>query len=252
MNALPRSAARTMMIVALMIIAAPSTSQPKQGYAATEVENGGVIVGVVRFDGARPTRDQVAVTTKEEICHKDPVYSEKLVVSEDNMVRWAVVSLRRISAGKPFPELKEPEDQPTLDQKGCVFRPHVVVVPQREPLTLLNGDGVLHNVHTWPKKNRSANVAMPGPLKEFKLKFRRAERIRVTCDIHRWMEAWIIVAEHPYYAVSDEKGEFKLADVPPGTYDLRLWHESLGEVQQEVTVKPKAETRVEFTLSESK
>jgi hypothetical protein len=80
------------------------------------------------------------------------------------------------------------------------------------------------------------------------LKFRRPESIRVTCDVHSWMEAWIVVTEHPYCVASDEKGAFELTDVPPGTYTLRLWHESLGEAEQQVTVKPNAESRVEFTL----
>ncbi|MHC4413685.1 MAG: carboxypeptidase regulatory-like domain-containing protein [Planctomycetota bacterium] len=231
--------------------AAASSAQSRKGYAETVVENGGSIVGTVRFDGATPTPDSVAVTTKEEICHTDPIHSEKLVVSSDGMVRWAVASLKGITTGKAFPEAEEPDERPALDQRGCVFRPHVVVVPRGQPLRILNSDGVLHNVHTWPKKNRSANMAMPGPIKEMKMRFRRAERIRVTCDIHRWMEAWVVVAEHPYYAVSDENGELKLTDVPPGTYTLRLWHETLGEAERQVTVEPETETRVEFTLRQA-
>ncbi|MEE8459251.1 MAG: carboxypeptidase regulatory-like domain-containing protein, partial [Phycisphaerales bacterium] len=119
---------------------------------------------------------------------------------------------------------------------------------KKQPLRILNNDGVLHNVHTWPRKNRSKNVAMPGSVKEMNLKFRRNERIRVTCDVHSWMEAWVVVTEHPYYAVSDADGTFTLADVPPGTYTLRIWHETLGEAEQQVTVKPKSESRVEFTM----
>ncbi len=251
MKAIRAFAVPAVFIVATLV-AVTAAAHPGQGYAPTVVEKGGAIVGAVRFAGPRPTPDQVRVATKEEICHKDQIFSERLVVSDEYMVRWAVVSLKEIGAGKRFSEPKDSNERPVLDQKGCVFRPHVVVVPQAQPLTIVNSDGVLHNVHTWPRKNRSANMAMPGPIKEMKLRFRRPERIRVTCDIHPWMEAWIVVAEHPYYAVTDEQGRFRLTDIPPGRYTLHLWHETLGEAEQEVTVKPKGEARVEFTLRQSK
>lgn len=221
-------------------------------YKPIDVVSGGTISGIVRFDGSRPSLEQVDIKTKEEVCHSEPVFSEKLVVSKEMKVHWAVVSLKNIKTGKAFKEHKDPKKRPTLDQNGCVFNPHIVLVGKGKPLKLLNSDGVLHNVHTWPKKNRSKNIAMPGPVKELTVKFRRPERIRVTCDIHRWMEAWIIVTEHPYYAVSDKTGKFELTDVPPGKYTLQVWHETLGEFEQEVEVKANAKTSVEFVLSEDK
>lgn len=251
MNALPRSAVGATLLLSMFLLAAGSGSQTRKGYAAMDVSNGGTIVGLVRFDGPVPAAERLDVTTKEDVCHRDPINSEKLVVSEDYGVRWAVVWIEKITEGKPFPAPdSDDDDRPTLDQVGCLFKPHVVVVPRGQRLLIRNSDGVLHNVHTWPKKNRSKNVAMPGTIKEMTLKFRRHERIRVTCDVHSWMEAWIVVAEHPYFAVSDENGEFKLTDVPPGAYTLQLWHETLGEHEQQITVKPNAETRVEFTLRE--
>jgi plastocyanin len=249
MNARPRYELLATVLLATSLLAPGSEGQTRKGYTPTDVASGGTIVGVVRFDGAAPAPQRLDPTTKEDVCHRDPIHSEKLVVSGDSGVRWAVVSIKGIGEGKPFP-VYSPDDEkrPTLDQTGCVFDPHVTVVPKGQVLRVLNNDGVLHNVHTWPKKNRSKNIAMPGAIKETKLKFRRNERIRVTCDVHSWMEAWIVVAEHPYYVVSDEKGEFKLTDVPPGTYTLHLWHETLGEVEQQITVKPNADTRAEFTL----
>ena len=234
----------------LLFGAGPVSPNAPDKYTPIDVASGGTIRGVVRFDGARPQVEQVDITTKEDVCHSKPVYSEKLVVSKEMQVQWAVVSLTDIKTGKAFQEPEDPKDRPTLDQNGCVFSPHVVLVGHGKPLKLLNSDGVLHNVHTWPKKNRSKNIAMPGPVKELTVKFRRPERIRVSCDIHRWMEAWIVVTEHPYYAVSDEAGEFELTDVPPGNYILRVWHETLGQFDQEVEVKANAEASVEFVLSE--
>ncbi len=251
MNTLIRITTIGLLCLLLLGAGQAKRSAPDK-YVPIEVTSGGTISGIVRFEGTRPQAERVDITTKEEICHSEPVFGEKLVVSKELKVRWAVVSLKNIKTGKAFEEHKDPKKRPTLDQNGCVFNPHIVLVGKGKPLKLLNSDGVLHNVHTWPKKNRSKNIAMPGPVKELTVKFRRPERIRVTCDIHRWMEAWIIVTEHPYFAVSDEKGKFELTDVPPGKYTLRVWHETLGEFEQEVEVKAKAKSSVEFVLSENK
>ena len=239
-------------LLSLLLFGAVQSRSAPDKYKPIDVTSGGTITGVVRFEGTRPNLEKVDIKTKEDVCHSEPVYSEKLVVSKEMKVHWAVVSLKNIKTGKAFEEPKDPKDRPTLDQKGCVFKPHIVLVERGKPLKLLNSDGVLHNVHTWPKKNRSKNIAMPGPVKEMTVKFRRPEHIRVSCDIHRWMEAWIIVTEHPYYAVSDEKGKFELTDIPPGKYTLRVWHETLGEFEQEVEVKANDKTSVEFVLSEEK
>ena len=80
------------------------------------------------------------------------------------------------------------------------------------------------------------------------LKFRRAERIRVKCDAHPWMSAWIVAAGHPYYAVTGENGAFRLDQVPPGTYQLEAWHETLGKLEQTVTVAGKQATRAAFAF----
>lgn len=235
-------------VLLLIVPAAMARHDAKRGYKAIEVESGGTIVGVVKFDGETPAPELIDVKTKEDVCHADPIYSEELIVSKQGQVRWAVLSLTDITKGKAFPKLK-PDKQPKLDQKGCVYDPHIVVVPKGKSLKILNSDGVLHNVHTWPKKNRAKNIAMPGVIKQTKLRFRRAEKIRVSCDIHPWMKAYIVVTDHPYFAVSDVKGQFKLTDVPPGKYTLAMWHETLKkQVKQTVTVAPGKTTKVEFTL----
>lgn len=240
-----------LLFVALLGLSASTAfaqSPKKKGYQAQVVKNGGTIVGIVKYDGPTPTPKRVDIKTKEDVCHANPIYSEELVVTEDNEVRWAVISIKGIRQGKPFAKAADDKDKPTLDQNGCRFEPHVAVVGRGQPLKVLNSDGILHNVHTFSKKNRPKNIAMPGVIKETKLKFRRPEHIKVMCDIHPWMVAYIVVAEHPYYEVSDEHGTFELNDVPPGTYTISLWHETLGQVEQQVTVKAGEEARVEFTL----
>ncbi len=170
-----------------------------------------------------------------------------MVVSKESNVRWAVVSIRKINQGKAFPPA-DPENPIVLDQRGCRFRPHVVVVPQERSLKILNSDGVLHNVHIFAKKNEPFNRSMPGRVKEMDVSFDRAERIRVGCDVHKWMGAWIIVAKHPYYYVTGKDGAFRLENVPAGTYTVQVWHEKLGKQEHEVTVSPGADAQIEFVM----
>lgn len=170
-----------------------------------------------------------------------------MVVSKDGNIRWAVVSIKKIDQGKAFPQ-PDPENPVVLNQQGCRFRPHVVVVPQSQPLRILNSDGILHNVHLHARKNEPFNRSMPGRVKELEVTFDRSERIRVGCDVHMWMGGWIVVAKHPYYALTGKDGAFRLENVPAGTYTLQVWHEKLGRQEREVTVSPGSDAEVEFVL----
>ncbi len=180
-------------------------------------------------------------------CHAKPIPNDDLVVSKDGKIRWAVVFIKKIDQGKSFPQA-DPENPLVLDQKGCRFRPHVTVVSQHQPLRILNSDGILHNVHLYAMKNEPFNRSMPGRVKELDVAFDRAERIRVGCDVHKWMAGWIVVAKHPYYAVTGKDGAFRLENVPPGRYALQVWHEKLGKQERDVTVSPGADAEVEFVL----
>ncbi|RKY22474.1 MAG: hypothetical protein DRQ55_00825 [Planctomycetota bacterium] len=126
-------------------------------------------------------------------------------------------------------ELPEPKGVVELDQRGCMYRPRVVGVVTGQTLRVLNSDGVLHNVHTKPKRNRARNLAMPGEVLQRELQFKREEvMIELACDIHAWMKGWIGVVEHPFFCVTDEEGRWSLEGLPPGSYELGVWHERLG------------------------
>jgi hypothetical protein len=93
------------------------------------------------------------------------------------------------------------------------------------------------------------NLAQPKFKKTITQQFEQPEFIKVTCDAHGWMSGWIVVEDHPYYAVTDQTGSFNLSNVPPGDYEVKVWHETLGEKTQKVSVKPKAETKATFELA---
>lgn len=130
-----------------------------------------------------------------------------------------------------------------------MFRPHVFVVPVGAAVRERNKDGVLHNVHTHSSKNAPVNFAHPGSVPEVALAtFTAPESVKVTCDVHSWMSAWLWVSPHPYIAVTGPDGAFKIAGVPPGKYRLEVWHETLGKATREVTVAAGAESRADFSL----
>ena len=213
-------------------------------YEAAAVGNGGTIVGTVKFLGQAPVRKKVKVTRNKEVCGKEAKFSESLIVGSNGGVQNAVLYLTDIGKGKKF----DASSNLQLDQRGCQFRPHVFIVPAGKSFDLINSDGILHNFRTTATKNPILNKAQPKFKKKLKIKIDKPEIIHANCDVHEWMHAWLIVAEHPYYVLTDENGSFKIGDVPPGTYTLQLWHETLGQQTHKLTVKAGEETKVALEL----
>jgi len=202
-------------------------------YKAGPVSDGGIIKGTVVFNGAVPEPVTYKPTKDTEVCGPGVHTSDEISIGPNRGIQYAVVSLTDITGGAPL----DRKASPRLDQKGCRFVPHVVPVPRGGTLEILNSDGILHNVRTTTKKNASFNKAQPKFMKKMKHKFTAGpEKIKVNCDAHSWMSAWIVVTDHPYYAVTDENGAFTLSDVPAGTYTIEYWHGSLGTNTAIVTV----------------
>jgi plastocyanin len=213
-------------------------------YEAIDVKDGGTISGEVKFSGTPPTPEKLAPTKDQEVCGKTEKVNESLLVGANKGIQNVVVSIGNIQKGK-----KMPEAGGTLDQKDCRYTPHVVLSPAGTELNIVNSDGILHNIHTTSTKNPSFNQAQPKFKKEIKKNFAQPETVKLACDVHGWMSGWLIVEDTPYYAVTDENGAFKITDVPPGDYELKFWHETLGETTQKVSVKPKEEAKVSLEMA---
>jgi plastocyanin len=214
-------------------------------YQVVEVKDGGSISGTVKVSGTAPAAKAIEVTKDKEVCGKSgKLVEEALVVGPKGGIQYAVVSVTGIAKGKKWASEKF-----TFDQKNCRFDPHVLVVKAGTSVDILNSDGILHNIHTFSEKNAAFNVAMPKFKKKLEKAFAAPEMIRVACDAHSWMSGWIVVSESPYTVVTDADGSFKLGDVPPGTYKVEIWHEKLGKVTKEVTVKAKEDTKLGVELS---
>jgi len=214
------------------------------GYEAIEVKNGGTISGEVKFAGTPSTPEKISVTKDQEVCGKTEKVDESLLVGPNKGIQNVVVSITDIQKGK-----KMDETAATLDQKDCRYAPHVVLLPAGADLKIVNSDGILHNIHTYSTKNPSFNRAQPKFKKEIDEKFASPETVKLACDVHGWMSGWLIVEDHPYYAVTDANGTFKITDVPPGDYELKFWQETLGETTQKASVKPNEETKVSVEMT---
>lgn len=213
------------------------------GYTETTVTNGGTISGTITYAGTPPPPQKVKITKDVQVCAKEPHYKEDLVVGSNKGIKNVVVKLTNISSGKALSSLNP---DPVLDQRVCLFRPHVLLMPVGATLRVLNSDGILHNLHTYSEKNPPINTGQPGFKKEMTFTFQEPEVIRVTCDVHPWMSGYVIVAEHPYFAVTDEMGKYSLSDVPAGTYTVEFWQETLGTNTKEVTVAAGQVATVDF------
>lgn len=176
---------------------------------------------------------------------QDRERDESLVLGENQGIQNAVVSVVNIERGKRFSTKSV-----MLDQKECRYAPHVLLVPVGSDVSIINNDGILHNIRTHSNRNPPINEAQPKFKKIIKEKFSEAEVIKITCDAHAWMSGWFVVQEHPYYAVTDGSGHFLIENIPPGHYEIKVWHESLQEKTQSVDVVSKMKNEVNIELSD--
>src|SRR6267378_6522349 len=190
------------------------------------------IRGVVVMTGAVVAK-KLPVTIDQYICGKETA-AEDLVVSPQGRVKNVVVWLQTPPQGAAWPGEPVKVD---MDQKGCVFVPRVVLVPAGGTVEFLNSDRLLHNLHGIGKENPSFNRTQPRG-RAIPVTFSKPEIVPIVCDLHSWMHSWVIVAGHPFYALTNEAGAFAIPNVPPGKYTLKTWQESLGTTSREVTVGP--------------
>jgi hypothetical protein len=203
-----------------------------QGYQVITVTNGGTITGTVRWSGPMPHLASMAITKDPKICDPESAKTrdlERLVVGPQDGVANTVVFLKNISSGKP---MDIPEQRRFLDQKHCRYEPHVLLVPATGTLRMKSSDAVLHTIHM--DGAATYNLPFPFPDKVISRDMPVVGLVNLKCNGgHTWMNAEMLVAPHPYYAVTDEAGKFKLSDVPSGKYEIVAWHEGWGVVRQE-------------------
>lgn len=204
----------------------------------------GNVVGTVKYGGTAPAPKKIEKTKDTETCGKVMNTAEDLVVGSGGGLKNVVVMVQ-VPNAKP---MAAPATAATLDQKGCWFQPHIQIIAPGQTVNIVNDDGILHNIHTQSKVNPPFNEAQPKFKKTITKKFEKPEMIKLACDVHNWMNGWLVVAAHPYYALTGADGSFKVPDVPPGTYDVKYWHEKLGEKMGKVTVAASGDAKADLTF----
>lgn len=202
---------------------------------------GGTVSGTVKFDGTPPKAKQLEVTKDKEVCGLKPHFEQDLVVAGDGGIQNAVVVLKGAKGTAKPSDVK-------FEQKGCQYEPHVLAFPAGSTVHIMNDDGILHNIHTYSKDNPPFNMAQPKFKKEIVKKVEKPELIKVTCDAHGWMHGWWVATDTPYFAVTDDKGNYTIKDVPAGNYTVEVWQEKLGTQDQKADVKDGGTANVNFTL----
>jgi plastocyanin len=218
------------LLICLCLIAgcdqAPAT--PVATVPAIEKSGPGVVRGKVTFEGTPPTPAKL----DNSICHAaGEIFDETVLVGPDGGLKNAVVYVANVRG--PLDQTPEPA---VLDQKDCRFDPHVVAVRVGQTLRITNSEAEMHNVHGNPSANPSFNHGFMGKGSK-DVTFAKPEFMKVKCDVHPWMSAYIGVFESSYFAVTDDDGRFDIAGLPTGTYELRVWHERYGEQKQLVTIE---------------
>lgn len=217
-------------------------------YKGGPVANGGSISGVVKAKG-KPPADEVRIVHKNEAQCGAKMNAQKFVISPAGQVKWAVAMLKDIKAGKAM------DATPLFyDNIDCRFEPHVMVAPAGTVLKVRNSDDMLHNSHFFlvegAAKKNLINMALPkkGQVIENAKVLRKDGLVSVECDAHDFMQGFIWVLPNPYGVVTGDNGEFKLTDVPAGSYTLKVWHEGLGEKEIPVTVEAGKDAKVAVEL----
>ena len=245
------------LLAALVITAA--LAGPAPAYEVVTVADGGVVAGVVRFTGPPPKLEPLAVNKNRDVCG-DRKDSEALVLGPDLGVRGSVILVEGVARGK------KPGAEIVLDNNRCVFVSHVSAVMAGERARVKNSDAILHNTHGFLGKPTVFNLALPNrdQMIDITKRLTRPGVVRVVCDAHPHMSAWMIVHDSPYYAVTDARGAFRIDGVPPGTYKVTMWHEGFRPkgldkdgrplydeprtVTREITIAPGATATVDFEL----
>jgi len=215
-------------------------------YTEVDPSTAGTISGKVTFTGKKPAPKKVNMEEDPQCSrlHKTAVYDEPVQVSRDGGLANAFVYLKSGLEGKKF---RVPSEPVTIDQKGCWFHPRVIGIQAGQTFSVVNSDPVTHNIHPRAQNNREWNQSQDPGSPALARKFVRPEiMIRVKCNVHPWMKAWVGVVDSPYFAVSDKAGVFEIRNVPPGDYTLEVWHEQFGIQQEPVKLAASAKAEVAF------
>jgi plastocyanin len=232
---------------------------PAISYEETAITDGGSVKGVVKFTGAIPKRSSIPVGKNQDVCGASKP-SETLLVGPNQGVKYTVILVENVRQGKTF------RKEVSVDNSQCAFIPRVAAVMVGGKIKIKNSDDILHNTHGYLSRATVFNLALPRRHQQIDItaKLKRPGIVDLWCDAHTHMRGWLVVHDSPYFAVTDESGNFLIDGIPPGKYKITMWHESWVEKgrdkdgrvlygdpivsTKEVAIAPSATVTVEFEL----
>jgi plastocyanin len=234
---------KTLVWFGLLVLLLPTLPAALQAYDEIAVKDGATIRGSVRLEGAAPKLAPLQITKYKEVCKDVP--NESLMIGPNRGVRYAIITLEGIGKGKAV----EKEAVHELDNVKCRFTPHVQAASVGQFILLKNSDPILHTAHArFTNDQPQFNIGLyPGRVSRKPLI--APGLVKIQCEVHPWMSAYIIVTDHPYVAVTDLYGEYELSEVPPGSYQLKIWHESLGVQEKRIEIKAGGAQVVDFSFT---
>jgi carboxypeptidase family protein len=206
-----------------------------------------VVRGFVKFTGTMPPAARVNMNADPSCAKLHPagLTAEDTIAGADGGLQNVVVFISEGLGDRTYDPPKQPA---VMEQKGCMYKPHVVAVRVNQELDVENSDATTHNLHPVPANNRELNKAQ-APGTRVDLTFAREEiAIPMKCNVHPWMRSYIAVFKHPYFAVTGKEGTFELNNLPPGDYTIEAWHEKLGTSTQKISVGPGATKELDFVF----
>ena len=241
----------TLVITTLSAFGVPSVGQDarvlsaKKPYVRTGHE--ATLSGTIRFTGKRPKNVRI-VTWADPICHKvNPTLRTEWMVGKKRQLANVLISIKsEMLDAYGFEQRSAPI---VLDHRGCRYLPHLLGMRVGQPLLIFNRDPTQHNTHAVAPKNPDWNQSQPpeaGPLEHT---FERPDIIAFKCNQHPWEKAYVGVFDHPFFAVSDELGNYRIEGLPPGKYTVVAWHERFGEQTAEITIVPGEGRNLSFTFA---
>ena len=229
--------------------AAPGAPAATPAGMKVDMGTAGEVKGIVSLQGTAPANEPIRMNA-DPACVKaasGPQTAETIIVGTGGTSLANVFVYVKDGLGNYVYDT--PTTPAVLDQKGCRYTPHVFGVRVNQPVEIVNSDPTLHNIHALPKANREFNNGQPIQGMKMTHTFTAKEvMVPFKCDVHGWMNAYVGVLDHPYFAVTGNDGTFSLASLPAGTYTIEAWHEKLGASTQSVTIAAKETKEITFSF----
>jgi plastocyanin len=217
--------------------------------AAAAPAAAGPLGGSVRFEGTPPERPTIYMTADPACDKVSPKGrpSDVLVIDQAGGIANVIVYVKSGLEQQAWPA---PTDMPKIDQRGCVYTPHVIGVRVGQEIEISSADPTLHNVNARTSENPPFNVALPGANQKIHRSFNKPEvAVKLKCDIHPWMSAYVGVFDHPFFAVTGADGRYVMPSLPGGQYVIEAWHESLGTKSVKIEVDDKDPASLDFSFT---